>query len=327
MILITGGAGYIGSHTALEFLKNNFSVVIFDNLENGHIETVDFLKAQGNVNFEQGDLKNFEDINKVFDKYEIDAVIHFAGYIRIEESVQNPEKYYTNNVNGTLNLLNAMREHNVNKIVFSSSCATYGEPQYIPIDEKHPQNPVNPYGESKLIIEKKLADYDKNYNIKSIILRYFNVIGCEENSNIGEWHMPETHIIPNILRVSLVKDTEFKIFGNDYDTPDGTCIRDYVDVNDLANAHLLAYKYLNHENKSETFNLGSEKGISVKEIFETCEKVIGKKIPVKYVERRKGDTEKLCANSTKAKLLLGWKPAHSLEDSIKTAYEWEKKLR
>ena len=326
MILITGGAGYIGSHTALEFLKNNFDVVILDNLKNGHIETINFLKTQGNLNFEKADLKDFQDIDKIFDKYNIDAVIHFAGYIQVEESVENPEKYYTNNVCGTLNLLRAMNKHNVRKLVFSSTCATYGEPQYTPIDENHPQNPVNPYGETKLIIEKILSDYDKAYNLKSIKLRYFNVIGAEEKSRIGEWHTPETHIVPNILKACLGETKEFKIYGNDYNTPDGTCVRDYVNVNDLAKAHLLAYNYLIKENKSDVFNLGTENGISVKEIFETCEKVVGKKIPVKYEDRRAGDAERLCANSTKAKTILGWTPIYSLEDSIKSAYEWEKKL-
>ena len=327
MILITGAAGYIGSHTALKFLQNNFDLVLFDSLENGHIETIDFLKTQGNVFFEKGDLKNLEEINQIFDKYEIDAVIHFAGYIQVEESVKNPEKYYRNNVVGSLNLLKAMINHNVKKIVFSSTCATYGEPQYVPIDENRPQNPVNPYGQTKLIIENMMKDFDTAYDLKSIKLRYFNVIGCDEKSRIGEWHIPETHIIPNILKACTGKEKEFKIFGNDYNTPDGTCIRDYVNVNDLAEAHLLAYDYLKKENKSDVFNLGTENGISVKEIFDTCEKVLGKKIPVKYAEKRKGDTEKLYANSMKAKTILGWKPKYTLKDSIETAYNWEKKLK
>lgn len=325
MILVTGGAGYIGSHTALKFLENNNDIIIFDSLENGHIEFIDFLKTQGNVTFVKGDLKNFDEINKLFDNYKIDTVLHFAGYIQVEESVQNPEKYYTNNVGGTLNLLKAMLSHEVKKIIFSSTCATYGEPQYTPLDEQHPQNPASPYGETKLIIEKILKDYDKAYGLKSIILRYFNVIGSEDNARIGEWHTPETHLVPNILKSSLDEDKEFKIYGDNYNTPDGTCIRDYVNVNDLAQAHLLAYKYLNRENKSDIFNIGTENGISVKEIFDICEKVIGEKIPVKIVEKRAGDVEKLYANPTKAKNLLGWKPTHSLEIGIQTAYKWEKK--
>ena len=325
MILVTGGAGYIGSHTALKFLENNNDIIIFDSLENGHIEFIDFLKTRGNVTFVKGDLKNFDEINKLFDNYKIDTVLHFAGYIQVEESVQNPEKYYTNNIVGTLNLLKAMLSHEVKKIIFSSTCATYGEPQYTPLDEQHPQNPASPYGETKLIIEKILKDYDKAYGLKSIILRYFNVIGSEDNARIGEWHTPETHLVPNILKSSLDEDREFKIYGDNYNTPDGTCIRDYVNVNDLAQAHLLAYKYLNRENKSDVFNIGTENGISVKEIFDICEKVIGKKIPVKIVEKRVGDVEKLYANPTKAKNILGWKPTHSLEIGIQTAYKWEKK--
>lgn len=325
MILVTGGAGYIGSHTALKFLENNNDIIIFDSLENGHIEFIDFLKTRGNVTFVKGDLKNFDEINKLFDNYKIDTVLHFAGYIQVEESVQNPEKYYTNNIGGTLNLLKAMLSHEVKKIIFSSTCATYGEPQYTPLDEQHPQNPASPYGETKLIIEKILKDYNKAYGLKSIILRYFNVIGSEDNARIGEWHTPETHLVPNILKSSLDEDREFKIYGDNYNTPDGTCIRDYVNVNDLAQAHLLAYKYLNRENKSDVFNIGTENGISVKEIFDICEKVIGKKIPVKIVEKRVGDVEKLYANPTKAKNILGWKPTHSLEIGIQTAYKWEKK--
>ena len=325
MILVTGGAGYIGSHTALKFLENNNDIIIFDSLENGHIEFIDFLKTRGNVTFVKGDLKNFDEINKLFDNYKIDTVLHFAGYIQVEESVQNPEKYYTNNIVGTLNLLKAMLSHEVKKIIFSSTCATYGEPQYTPLDEQHPQNPASPYGETKLIIEKILKDYDKAYGLKSIILRYFNVIGSEDNARIGEWHTPETHLVPNILKSSLDEDREFKIYGDNYNTPDGTCIRDYVNVNDLAQAHLLAYKYLNRENKSDVFNIGTENGISVKEIFDICEKVIGKKIPVKIVEKRFGDVEKLYANPTKAKNILGWKPTHSLKIGIQTAYKWEKK--
>lgn len=325
MILVTGGAGYIGSHTALKFLENNNDIIIFDSLENGHIEFIDFLKTRGNVTFVKGDLKNFDEINKLFDNYKIDTVLHFAGYIQVEESVQNPEKYYTNNIVGTLNLLKAMLSHKVEKIIFSSTCATYGEPQYTPLDEQHPQNPASPYGETKLIIEKILKDYDKAYGLKSIILRYFNVIGSEDNARIGEWHTPETHLVPNILKSSLEEGKEFKIYGDNYNTPDGTCIRDYVNVNDLAQAHLLAYKYLNRENKSDVFNIGTENGISVKEIFDICEKVIGKKFPVKIVEKRAGDVEKLYANPTKAKNILGWKPTHSLEIGIQTAYKWEKK--
>lgn len=323
MILITGAGGYIGSHTAINFIKNDYDIVVFDNLETGHIETINALKKIADVKFEQGDLRNIEDIDKVFKKYEIDAVIHFAGFSLVEESVTNPAKYYRNNVYGTMNLLDSMIKHKVKKIVFSSTCATYGEPKYTPIDENHPQSPINPYGNSKLCIEMMLKDYDKAYDLKSIRLRYFNVTGCDEQTRVGEWHEPETHLIPNILKSTFGENKTFKIFGNDYETPDGTCIRDYVNVEDLAQAHRLAYLYLEKENKSDVFNLGTEQGNSVKQVFDTCEQVLGKKIAVETVARRAGDPAKLYANANKAKKLLQWKPEKTLEDSIKSAYNWE----
>lgn len=327
MILITGAAGYIGSHTALKFLERDNEIVIFDNLETGHIETVETLKSIGKVHFIKGDLKNKSDIDKVFEQYKIETVLHFAAYALVEESVKNPKKYYQNNVVGTLNLLNSMIENNVKKMVFSSTCATYGEPKYLPIDENHPQNPVNPYGQTKLTVEKILKDYNKAYGLKSIILRYFNVAGCDDKIRIGEWHNPETHLIPNILKSAVNDDYKFKIYGTDYDTKDGTCVRDYVNVNDLAEAHFLAYEYLEKENKSDIFNLGTENGQSVKEIFDTCQKVLNKKINVEIAEKRAGDPAKLYANSEKARKILTWSPLHTIEDSIKTAYEWEKKLK
>lgn len=327
MILITGAAGYIGSHTAINFVNNNYDIVIFDNLETGHIETVESLKKLGNVQFEQGDLRNIEDIDKVFEKYSIDAVIHFAAFSLVGESVTNPAKYYRNNTYGTLNLLDSMIKHDVKKIVFSSTCATYGEPNYTPIDETHSQNPINPYGNSKLCIEYMLKDYDKAYGLKSIILRYFNVAGCDEKSRVGEWHNPESHLIPNILKSTFEEGKSFKIFGDDYDTPDGTCIRDYVNVEDLAQAHKLAYLYLKENNESNIFNLGTEQGYSVKQVFDTCEKVLNKKIAVDVVERREGDPAKLYANANKAKSMLNWHPKRTLENSIETAYNWELRLK
>ena len=325
MILITGGAGYIGSHTAINFINNDYEVIVFDNLENGHQETIDTLQNIGNVKFEKGDLRNIEDIENVFNKYKIDAVIHFAAFALVGESVENPSKYYRNNVFGTLNLIDTMIKHNVKKIVFSSTCATYGEPQYTPIDEQHPQSPINPYGNSKLCVEYMLKDYDTAYGLKSIRLRYFNVAGCDNQTRIGEWHEPETHLIPNILKSTFSENKTFKIFGNDYDTPDGTCIRDYVNVEDLAEAHRLAYLYLNENNKSDVFNIGTEQGDSVKKVFDTCEKVLNKKIPVEIVDKRAGDPAKLYANANKAKDILKWQPERSLEDSIKSAYNWEYK--
>ncbi len=323
MILITGAAGYIGSHTAVNFLNNGNEIVIFDNLATGHIETIEALKKIGKVHFEQGDLQNIEDIDRVFAKYDIDAVIHFAAFSLVGESVTNPAKYYRNNTYGTLNLLETMVKHDVKKIVFSSTCATYGEPKYTPIDELHPQSPINPYGNSKLCIEYMLKDFDKAYGLKSIILRYFNVAGCDAQTRIGEWHEPETHLIPNILKSTFGEGKTFKIFGNDYDTPDGTCIRDYVNVEDLAQAHRLAYMYLTKNNESNIFNLGTEQGDSVKQVFDTCEKVLNKKIAVETVERREGDPAKLYANANKAKTVLGWTPQRTLENSIDSAYKWE----
>jgi len=326
-ILVSGGAGYIGSHTILNILNTYKDIVIFDNLENGHIETVETLKKIGSVKFIKGDLRNDEDIEQVFKNNKIDAVIHFAAFALVGESVENPSKYYRNNVYGTLNLLDSMVKYGCKKIVFSSSCATYGNPNYVPVDENHPQNPVSPYGTSKLMVEHILQDYDKAYGLKSIILRYFNVAGADSQTRIGEWHNNETHLVPNILKSTFSEDKTFKIYGNDYNTPDGTCIRDYVNVEDLAEAHRLALIYLEKENKSDVFNIGTEHGDSVKNIFDVSEKVIGKKIDVEVVNRRAGDAEALYANSQKAQNILGWKPERTIEDSISSAYKWEKVLQ
>ena len=323
MILITGGAGYIGSHTVLNLIeKTDYKIIIFDNLENGHIETVNTLLEinPDKIIFEKGDLRNIEDIENVFNKYSIDGVIHFAAFALVEESVQNPSKYYRNNIYGTLNLLDTMIKHNVKRIVFSSTCATYGEPQYTPIDEKHPKNPINPYGYSKLAVERIMDDYDKAYGLKSIRLRYFNVAGADEKGRIGEWHEPETHLIPNILKAN--NDKIFTIFGDDYDTRDGTCIRDYVNVLDLAEAHRLYYEYLIKENKTDVLNIGTGEGYSVKEVFEACERVLNKKIPVEIKGRRAGDPAVLYADIGKVKSILDWKAEKSLEESIKSAYLW-----
>ena len=324
MILVTGGAGYIGSHTVINLHQAGYETVIFDNLENGHIETVETLKTLGNIEFVKGDLRNIEDIEKVFNQYKIDAVVHFAAFALVGESVEKPAKYYRNNILGTLNLLDTMIAHNVKQIVFSSTCATYGEPNYTPIDENHQQNPINPYGASKLMVERIMQDYDSAYGLKSIKLRYFNVAGCDKEGRVGEWHIPETHLIPNILKSTFDEGKTFKIFGDDYDTLDGTCIRDYVNVEDLAQAHLLALEYLKKENKSDVFNIGTESGNSVKDIFNTCEKVLDKKIQVEIAPKRPGDPANLYANSKKAQTILGWKPQRTLEESITTAYEWEK---
>ena len=325
MILVTGGAGYIGSHCVLALLRKNYDVLIFDNLSTGHIETVEKLKRYGNVEFLQGDLKNKTDIEKAFVK-PIEAVIHFAAFSQVGESVTNPEKYYYNNVYGTLNLLSTMRENNVNKIVFSSTAATYGEPVYTPIDEKHPQEPINPYGQSKLMIEKIMDDYDKAYGLKSVRLRYFNVAGADSDNRVGEWHEPETHLIPNILKSTCGGDRVFEMYGEDYDTKDGTCVRDYINVEDLADAHILALEYLNKGGKTDFFNLGTKEGNTVKEVFKTCENIVKKEIPLAVKPRRAGDPASLVAENKKAKTVLNWNPQKTLEYSIETAYTWEKTL-
>lgn len=327
MILVTGGAGYIGSHCVMALLENNNDVVIFDNLSTGHIETVQTLQKYGNVEFQQGDLTNFDDINSVFKNFNIEKVVHFAAFSQVGESVVNPQKYYINNVCGTINLLRAMLENNVKKIVFSSTAATYGEPVYIPIDEKHPQNPINPYGQSKLMIEKIMDDYNKAYGLKSVRLRYFNVAGADLKSRIGEWHDPETHLIPNILKSTFNNGKTFQMFGDDYDTKDGTCVRDYINVEDLAQAHLLALKYLDEGGETNFFNLGTNDGNTVKEVFAACEKVTQKDIPVEIKPRRAGDPASLVADNNKAKENLNWNPKHTLEESIQSAYTWEEKLQ
>lgn len=318
-ILVTGGAGYIGSHCVLGLMKNGFECVVLDNLSEGH------KKAVKCPDFIQGDLANLNDIQKVFDKHKIDAVVHFAAYAYVGESVQNPQKYYYNNVVNTLNLLKIMLENNVKNIVFSSTCATYGNPQYMPIDEKHPQNPINPYGYTKLVIENILKDYNKAYKLNYIILRYFNASGADESTQIGESHNIETHLIPLVLKVATGEKQDIKIFGNDYDTPDGTCIRDYIHVNDLSLAHRLAIEKLLKEKISGIYNLGTGRGYSVKEVIGACEKITGQKIAQIITQRREGDPPILYASNDKAKKELGWSFEYTnINDIIKTAWQWEK---
>ena len=310
---------------ALKLLDEGYSVVIFDSLETGHIETVERLKSfSKSLVFVKGDLKNKSDINSVFEKYNISAVIHFAAYSLVEESVREPEKYWENNVTGTLNLLSSMIEHSVNKIVFSSTAATYGEPKYIPIDEIHPQKPINPYGETKLAVEKIMDEYDHTYGLKSVRLRYFNVAGADKLNRTGEWHTPETHLIPNIIKSALNEEKIFEIYGDNYNTKDGTCIRDYINIEDLIDAHLKAIKYLENGGRTDFFNLGTKEGSSVKEVFECAKNVIGKEIKYVIKEKREGDPAKLIGSSEKAKEILGWQPKRTLKDSVQTAFSWEK---
>jgi len=327
MILVTGGAGYIGSHCVIALLEKGYDVIVFDNLSTGHRETVLTLAKIGKSKFKfiEGDLLEPEALQQAF-LNPIEAVIHFAAFSQVGESVINPAKYYRNNVCGTLNLLDMMIKNRINKIVFSSTAATYGEPVKIPIDENHPQKPINPYGNTKLMIEKIMDDYDKAYGLKSVRLRYFNVAGADSNSRIGEWHEPETHLIPNILKSTFDKGKTFEMYGEDYDTKDGTCVRDYINVEDLAQAHLLALKYLIDGGATNYFNLGTKEGNTVKEVFNLCEAISNQSIPVNIKGRREGDPAKLVADNTKAFEILKWKPEKTLKDSISTAYNWEKCL-
>ncbi len=318
-ILVTGGAGYIGSHTVAELLENKEDVIILDSLERGHKESV----LGGKLII--GDLRDKEFINKVFKENEIEAVIHFAAYIEVGESTVDPLKFYNNNVVSTLNLLNAMNEAGVKKIVFSSTAATYGEPENVPILETDKTLPTNPYGETKLTVEKALKWADKCLGIKHVILRYFNASGAHISGQIGEDHHPETHLIPLILQVALGKREDIKIFGTDYPTPDGTCIRDYIHVTDLANAHVLALNKLRKDNQSEIYNLGNGKGFSVKEVIEIARKVTGQPIKSVVAPKRTGDPAILVASSEKIIKDLKWTPRYNdLETIIETAWTWHK---
>lgn len=321
MILIVGGAGYIGSHLNKEISKKGYKTVVFDNLSYGYEKFVKW------GIFERGDLGDIEDIRKVFKKYRIEAVMHFAAFTYVGESVEDPQKYYMNNVKNTLNLLQVMLEENVKYFVFSSTCATYGNPARIPITENHPQNPINPYGKSKLIVEEILKDYSDAYGLKYASLRYFNAAGADPDCEIGEMHDPETHLIPLVLDAASSKREDIKIFGTDYDTSDGTCIRDYIHVTDLADAHILALEYLQKGGKSDIFNLGNGNGFSVKEVIETAREITGKPIKEVEVERRPGDPPVLIGSSKKAMEILKWKPKyHDLSRIIETAWKWHKKV-
>lgn len=314
-ILVMGGAGYIGSHTVKHLVENGYNVIVADNLSMGHREAVKTDK------FELADLMDKKSLRAVFKKYPIDTVINFAGFIAVGESVENPAKYYQNNVVGTLNLLDIMLENDVKKIVFSSTAAVFGNPLYVPIDEKHITNPINPYGQTKLMIEKIFADYQRAYGLKYIAFRYFNASGCAVDGSIGESHNPETHLIPLVLKAIKGERANIKIFGDDYETSDGTCIRDYIHVEDLAVAHRLAVE--NIDKFTGVLNLGTSKGTSVKEIIDIAEKITGKKCPVIIEGRRAGDPAILSATSGKAKEILGWEPKLTMEDIIKTAWNWE----
>ncbi|CDE89031.1 TPA: UDP-glucose 4-epimerase GalE [Candidatus Gastranaerophilales bacterium HUM_20] len=319
-ILVLGGAGYIGSHTVYELIDNGEDVVIIDNLLTGHEEAV-----HPKARFYKGDIRDKEFLDSVFKKEKIDAVIHFAASSLVGESMEKPLKYYDNNLCGTKILLDSMVEHGIDKIVFSSTAAVYGEPERIPILETDKTEPTNTYGETKLSMEKMFKWVGKAHGLRYVSLRYFNACGAHVSGKIGEDHNPESHLIPLILQVPNGKREFISIFGEDYQTKDGTCIRDYIHVTDLAQAHILAVKYLQNGGKSDIFNLGNGIGFSVKEVIETARKVTQKEIPAKVTPRRTGDPAKLIASSDKAKKVLGWKPQHAeLDEIISTAWNWHK---
>ena len=322
-ILVTGGAGYIGSHAALALKKAGYGVVVLDNLAYGHREIIeDVVKVELVI----GDTSDRELLDKLFATHTIDAVMHFAAYIAVGESVKQPAKYYKNNVSSTLNLLEAMLAAGINKFVFSSTCAVYGMPKEIPMTENHPHDPLSPYAASKDMVERILADFDPAFGLKSVAFRYFNASGAEPSGNLGEDHEPETHLIPLALLTALGKREKLYIFGTDYDTPDGTAVRDYIHVNDLASAHVLGLEYLLKGGDSEVFNLGNGNGFSVKEVIETAREVTGLPIPALESDRRPGDAPILVGSSEKARKILGWNPQYAdLHQIISDAWQWHQK--
>ena len=320
MILVCGGAGYIGSHAVRQLIDKGEEVIIVDNLETGHEDAI-----HPKAKFYKVDIRDEKSLNKVFEENKIDEVIHFAANSLVGESMTNPLKYFNNNVHGTEVLLKVMVAHDVNKIVFSSTAATYGEPKNIPILESDETNPTNAYGETKLCMEKMMKWADKAHGVKYISLRYFNVAGAHVSGEIGEDHNPETHLIPLILQVPLGKREFISIFGDDYETHDGTCIRDYIHVTDLADAHILAVHKLREGSESNIYNLGSGNGFTVKEMIEAARKVTEHEIPAKVCERRAGDPAKLVASSEKARRELGWNPKYeNVEDMISSAWNCHK---
>jgi len=319
-ILITGGAGYIGSHVNKWLHMHGYDTVTIDNLSRGHAELVRWGK------FVQGDTEDRRLLDDVFGSEKIDAVMHFAAYAYVGESVGEPAIYYENNVAKTAVLLDAMRRHDVNHFVFSSTCATFGNADYTPIDEKHPQRPVNPYGQTKLVVERMLQDYERAYGIKHCVFRYFNAAGAALDTEIGEWHEPETHLIPLVLDAAAGKREAIQVFGTDYPTEDGTCVRDYIHVCDLAEAHRLGMEYLLRHGISEHFNLGCARGYSINEVIEAAKKITGRYINVRYADRREGDPPVLVGGYSKAQEILQWSPKYSLEDSIESAWKWHEQF-
>jgi UDP-glucose 4-epimerase len=317
-VLVVGGAGYIGSHMVKRLGRAGCDVLTLDNLSSGHRDAVLFGE------FVEGDLADRALLDQIFSTRQIDAVMHFASFIQVGESMCDPAKYYQNNVVNSLNLLNAMRTHEVRRIIFSSTAAIFGEPEYAPIDENHPKTPINPYGKTKLMLEQALADYDRAYGLKSICLRYFNAAGADPDGELGERHDPETHLIPLVLQAASGRRDNISVFGQDYNTPDGTCIRDYIHIADLCEAHWLGLQSLMDGGDSQAYNLGNGNGFSVQEVIDAASRVTGRNIPVVHGPRRDGDPARLVADAALVKQVLGWVPQYAeLETIISHAWHWE----
>jgi UDP-glucose 4-epimerase len=315
-ILVVGGAGYVGAHSAMRLAQAGFRVVVFDNLVNGHQSFVRFGP------FERGDVRDRARLEEVIVKHRPAAVLHFAALIEVGESFRDPAEFYDVNVVGALKLLESMRAHGLDKIVFSSTCATYGPPQRLPLDESHPQAPINPYGQTKLIVETALKDYAAGYGFKPMILRYFNAAGAAPEHGLGERHDPETHVVPLAIFSALGRRGSFQLLGEDYDTRDGTCVRDYVHVLDLADAHVAAVQALLGGSPGDALNLGTGAGTSVKELISAVERVTGIAVPILRAARRPGDAAELVADSSKALRLIGWRARRSIDDVIASAWRW-----
>lgn len=315
-ILVVGGAGYIGSHTCLDLATKGFTPVVYDNLSNGHAEFVKWGPL------ETGDLGDTERLTAIMKTYEPAAIVHFAGLIEVGESVRDPLAFYRNNVGGTLSLLAAAQASGIDRLVFSSTCATYGVPETVPMGETHRQMPINPYGRSKLMVETILRDLAEQRDFRAVVLRYFNAAGADPEARIGEWHEPETHAVPLAIEAALGRRAGFKIFGTDYDTRDGTCVRDFVHVMDLAEAHSRAVQYLIDGGRSVALNLGTGTGTTVKELVAGIEAVAGRPLDIAYAERRSGDSPTLVADNRKAAEVLGWMPRHDLRAIIESAWNW-----
>ncbi|PKL83579.1 MAG: UDP-glucose 4-epimerase GalE [Ignavibacteriae bacterium HGW-Ignavibacteriae-3] len=321
-ILVTGGAGYIGSHFVRYLANNGHHPVVLDNLSRGHIESI-----PTEIPFEDVDIIDSDSVLDALRNHEPSAVVHFAGYAYVGESVEHPEIYYQNNVAGSLNLIRLCAQNGIKNFIFSSTCSIYGNPAHVPISEEQPPNPINPYANTKLMIEMILKDFESAFGMKHVALRYFNAAGADPSGLIGESHNPEPHLIPIILNVALGKRSKVSVYGNDYETPDGTCIRDYVHVNDLAAAHLKAVEYLNKGNSSSVINLGTGRGNSVLEIIKKAEDITKKKIPYDIVSRRPGDPAMLLADNSKAKDLFNWAPEFAIDEIIQSAWHWHKKQK